>query len=398
MAQQQVVRILKLQGNTDSNKTPSIQSLNLAPQSQSDNFHTDSSYLSSGSGKDANFRLVGTGVFEKLLSDPLVGDRVSFLGNTNTKLAVGYATSNPDNIDLKVNGAIRVTGLVHGGSGTEKLCVNDFGVLVTEPSSGACSGYTQEDVNADGLCQSWPASKTQRAESNATGCRVGSYTDIADQTGSSTWTWTCSGVGTGSSVTCSSPRTDLDPGICRKYYGEYTSQPADGSAQKPACISGSYADTVDSDTEYFWSCIDDTTTVCKARKAKQVWAGAGCGACPNGSYTLSSPQDTDAATANGDVESIIVNRNTLSEVFSLKPTKDIRKYTFSACHRTNTNSVVDKDTVFPPVVRAIKKGESGTSLIYEGDAPLCQVIVDEYQQTFSWEWVSYNIPWAMVEK
>lgn len=159
--------------------------------------------------EDALFRLVGTSVFENLLS----------FGQTRFhKLSVGYAGQNTPGTELSVNGTVTIKELADASRGDNLVpaCVNDFGVIVAcDPAAFTCTGaapanatlctndgtnlFTNTGNTLTASC-SVPAEDVKCEYTCNTGFNLQGGACVADETYSwNTGTWgSCTSTGAGS--------------------------------------------------------------------------------------------------------------------------------------------------------------------------------------------------------
>jgi len=347
-------------------------------------------------GTKANLRLVGLGVFDNLIADnDDTGDLPSIFSNAGTKLTVGYSTiPSSIDVDLRVDGSIRASSLAFTGTGTKKLCADDFGVLHVEPSADYCEDADDSTSPQNGVCEDWSYEYlNQPASDNASGCITGTYSDTTD---SSEYKWECQGANGGSTASCTADIRVLTHGECKPHEGSFYLTEPTNTAQ--GCLTGTYGNAVDSSTEWKWQCTgtDLAPVGCTAPKSRQTLSGTGCNACPNGSYKLTSPIDTDSSTKSGDVYELFFNRVVNADTYHYRLPKKVRKYNLYACELGGAFGSNDGEVTDAGDVRAFKKNVSGNLSIHSSTA-ICKIEVDEKSGTLNWDWNTYNTPWGLKE-
>lgn len=284
-----VDRIYKNTGNTVPT-SPTIQTLDLGlidttfylnsstgrrgPALSSPSYPNTDKYVGStlNDAQKANLRLSGMAIFENLIADNSgSGQEPNIFSHDGTKLYVGYdgdpdnpSGTNADLADLQVDGPITVSSLA--GTGSRRLCVDDFGILYPEPSTGYCDGGGSSSSSGDvvnGSCESWTEEYyEQPAYNDGTGCLAGTYSDTSDST--TEFKWECQGIGTG--ATTASCSADIMGGICNEYVTPQQTKPS-------TCKRGTYTSGTDTADEWRWTCSNTAgTDSCSAKRScNPVW-------------------------------------------------------------------------------------------------------------------------------
>ncbi len=228
------------------------------------------------SNESAGFRIVGTSMFD---------DIVSYGRARFDRLAVGYDTEfdfDPyDDTKLMVDGKITIKGLAAAEGTTVPACVNDFGVI-SECAAGTFS-CTNIPANAT-ICPGDNSGLFQDvASSLVAACSVPVDTPYCE--------YTCNAGYSLSGGVCVADPTPVN-GLCNE-------------AVNNGCTTGTLNDIADSGTDHLWECTGSnggTTDSCSMTIAGPVVNGA-CGIADG--RTFSNPPTVKLCAINGGTASAV---------------------------------------------------------------------------------------------